>query len=489
MSSDGVIRGYTNNCSFYISGSSDLLQKINYKKIDYKNKNLYENKDNKKINDKTYIDSTQKNENKNNYNRYINYSNNISKKDNNINNTINLYTNTLEKNYGQSRYNIPISLKKRNEQKNIINYTQTEPSNNVFYYSQNTSYNYNYNKDKNENNKDNNNIIPNQRRIYKTSTNINLNENNRTNYFKTETEQKLNINRRNNTPNTLRLEDKYLSTQDNKKNEYNKLNKNKERVKHTINEIPHNFNKQKYHYNVDISSYSNRNLQPQSKHTLSKVNSNSNLNSKYNKYNIYQTQPRQRQYGTRTETHNYSNRNYSSSILNKTEKDNIKLYEIPKYSSNDKKTNIKKYETHSVNYSLPKYNIRNYSVNTDTSAMNKTNNYLRNNEYEVNDIYEYRKKQKLKNNNEYNNNINKNNNIKKIEYTPFQKGLINIRDNKKEIEKEEINEINLRQKTKNHHSIYISNNLSQNKNKKYKTSTQNFDNQRRNKYTLSNLNE
>ena len=103
-----------------------MLQKINYKKIDYKNKNLYENKDNKKINDKTYIDSTQKNENKNNYNRYINYSNNISRKDNNINNTINLYTNTLEKNYGQSRYNIPISLKKRNEQKNIINYTQTE---------------------------------------------------------------------------------------------------------------------------------------------------------------------------------------------------------------------------------------------------------------------------------------------------------------------------------------------------------------------------
>ena len=43
---------------------------------------------------------------------------------------------------------------------------------------------------------------------------------------------------------------------------------------------------------------------------------------------------------------------------------------------------------------MPKYNIRNYSVNTDTSAMNKTNNYLRNNEYEVNDIYEYRKKQK-----------------------------------------------------------------------------------------------
>ena len=40
MSSDGVIRGYINNCSFYISGSSDLLQKINYKKIDYKNKNL-----------------------------------------------------------------------------------------------------------------------------------------------------------------------------------------------------------------------------------------------------------------------------------------------------------------------------------------------------------------------------------------------------------------------------------------------------------------
>jgi hypothetical protein len=107
ISSDGVIRGYTNNCSFYVSGSSDLKQKL---------------KDFKKRNEKIYVNSAQKNENKptNNYNRYINYSNNITRKDNNIsnirgisNNISKIYTNSNDKNYGQNRYNSQISLKKK----------------------------------------------------------------------------------------------------------------------------------------------------------------------------------------------------------------------------------------------------------------------------------------------------------------------------------------------------------------------------------------
>ena len=438
ISSDSVIRSYANNCTFYISGSSDLKQKLNYQKKDYKIGSTYENKDIKKRTD-------------NNFNRYINYSNNISRKDNNINKVMNIYTNSSEKNKGQNRYNNPISLIKRNEQKKIINYTQTEPSNNVIYYSQktpftpsiNTTYISNYNKDNNYK-KETNNITTQQRRIYKTSTNTNLNQNNRINYFKTEAEQKITSTRRNNTPTSSRLEDRYLPKKDEKKNDYNKINKNKERTRHTASEIPHNFNRQKYHYNIGNSSINNTNINPEQKYTLKKVNSNSNINSKYNRYNNYQTQPRTRQYGTRTETHNNINRNYSSSILDKKENNNNKIYELPRYFNKEKKTSPKKYETRSVNYSLPKYNRRNYGVNTETSAMNKTRNYLRNNEYEVNDINEYRKN-------------------------------------------EETKERNGRQKLNDHHSVYVSNNTSQNK--KYKTSTQNNDNQRRNNYTLDNLNE
>ena len=272
ISSDGVIRGYTNNCSFYVSGSSDLKQKL---------------KDFDKRNKKVYVNSAQKNENKptNNYNRYINYSNNITRKDNNIsnirgisNNISKIYTNSNDKNYGQNRYNSQISLKKRNEQKKIINYTQTEPSNNVIYYSQktaftptiNTTYISSYNKDNKDNKENNNNITTNPRRIYKTSTNTNLNNINSTNYFKTETEQKENRPRRNNTPNTLSFEDKYLSNKDDKnknKTNYNKINininKTKEKSRHTASEIPHNFNREKYsRYNIDNSSSNNTNRNP-----------------------------------------------------------------------------------------------------------------------------------------------------------------------------------------------------------------------------------
>ena len=106
---------------------------------------------------------------------------------------------------------------------------------------------------------------------------------------------------------------------------------------------------------------------------------------------------------------------------------------------------------------------------------------MRNNEYEVTDINEYKRDQKNKNT-FYNYYMNINN---KKEYTPFRKGLINIRENKKEIEKDEITRIKSREF--NHHKIFISNNKSD-KNKNYKTSTQNnsFPTM---KYNLDSLNE
>ena len=102
ISSDGVIRGYTNNCTFYISGSSDLKSKINYKNKDYnsnKNRKTYENSN--KSNTISTIESKRNEKNINIDNkRYINNNNNISRKDNN--NNIKIYTNTTVNNYGQN---------------------------------------------------------------------------------------------------------------------------------------------------------------------------------------------------------------------------------------------------------------------------------------------------------------------------------------------------------------------------------------------------
>ena len=498
ISSDGVIRGYTSNCSFYVSGSSDLKANINYQNKDYKNTTKKEN-GNKSFNkaiEKTYIDTNKNIANINNYNRYINKNNYATKevgtkKDNKT------YKSSTETNYGQYKYIIPINLNNIKEQKPKINYTQTEPSNNVIYFSKNTGnspsinnkYNSNYNNDK-YNNKNNyyynpniNNSNINQKKEYKTSTNINLNENTRKNYFLTESEPKTNqIRRRNNTPNTLRLDDKYTSKDEDKKINYTKIKINLGELKkgrHTASEIPHNYVRQKNDYNLDNNILNNINKTPDAKYPLFKNNSNSNFNTNYNRYNNISTKPREREYGTRTQNYSFNNRDYSSALLTKNEKE-IEIYELPKYKDRNnyqKKISPKKYDSHSINYSLPKYNRRNFSVHTETSASNRDRNYLRNNEYEVVDVEEYKKNQRNKN-------INNNNNIR--EYNSFERGRINIRDNKKEIEKDE--QIKNTRKESNHHKVYISSNLSS-QNKKYKTSTQNNNDIRRNKYTLGNLNE
>ena len=309
-----------------------------------------------------------------------------------------------------------------------------------------------------------------------------MNENTRKNYFLTESEPKTNqIRRRNNTPNTLRLDDKYTSKDEDKKINYTKIKINLGELKkgrHTASEIPHNYVRQKNDYNLDNNILNNINKTPDAKYPLFKNNSNSNFNTNYNRYNNISTKPREREYGTRTQNYSFNNRDYSSALLTKNEKE-IEIYELPKYKDRNnyqKKISPKKYDSHSINYSLPKYNRRNFSVHTETSASNRDRNYLRNNEYEVVDVEEYKKNQRNKN-------IN-NNNIR--EYNSFERGRINIRDNKKEIEKDE--QIKNTRKESNHHKVYISSNLSS-QNKKYKTSTQNNNDIRRNKYTLGNLNE
>ena len=488
-SSDGVLRGYTNNCSFYVSGSSDLNSTINYKNKAHQNKekNNYENKtfENKISYSKNNTNKTNNIKINNNYEmtKYENYQ--FKNKDNKNNNYTKINTNLKNKNI--NNYKSPINSANAKEKKPKINYAQTEPSNNVIYFSQNTSFNSNskyasnYDKGKNTaNNKSNyyiNNLNDNnQKRVYKTSTNTNYNDISRKNYFLTESEPKPGQTKRNNTPSALRLGDKYISSKEEKRINYYKININndeKNKGRRHISEIPNNYIRERNTYNLDKNSLNNTTKNPPTKNTFNKPNSNSNsnLNTKYIRYNKFDIKPGERKYGTRTETYSFDNRNYCSALLSKNEKE-VDINELPRYKEKInyiRKISPKRYGTHSINYSLPKYERRNYSVNTEKSAMNRE----RNNEYEVNDINKY---QKGKNNN-YNYN--------KKEYTSYERGLKNIIDNKKEIEKDE--KIKANKRETNHHKLYISNNLSQNK--KYKTNTQSDYANRRNKYNLGNLNE
>ena len=266
ISKDGVIRGYTNNCSFYVSGSSDLKSIISNKNKDYKN-----------ILNKTE-EKRETNKTNNIYNNKNNYNINNYAPKKYINNNYKVYSSSSEKNYGQYKYKIPITSNKLVDNKPKTNNIQNEPSNNFLYVSQNTPFNpnrqYTSNYNSNENKYDmkntnyNSNINNlNQRRVYKTSTNTNLIENTRKNYFKTEEEPQTNqIRKRNNTPNTSRLNDEFSSANQNKNN-YRKIIEEK-KGRHTASEIPHNFNIKKYIYNNNVDKNKFNNTQPR----LNKVN-------------------------------------------------------------------------------------------------------------------------------------------------------------------------------------------------------------------------
>ena len=139
---------------------------------------------------------------------------------------------------------------------------------------------------------------------------------------------------------------------------------------------------------------------------------------------------------------------------------------------------------------------RKYGVQTESIAMNRDRNHSRNNEYQVNDNSSYKKEQKQKD--EYtlnkntipkpvkpNNKDNKpTNNIKN--YSIFERSLKNIKENEKEIEKEQKSFYKNRDNSFNNHVIFISD-VSKNK-KYYRTSTHRLE-FRPYGYMIGNLNE
>ena len=224
---DGVLRGYTHNCTFYVSGSSELKPKptiknkynnnYNYQRINNRtSRSKYESKTLDKqsttpndfrrrdILKETNIPLSSKNDN-----IYSNYSYNSSSHSNRkkytslTNYNENIYDNKSYQNYQVPIIQKGINYKNLNKEKTPVDYSkkiyfETEPNNNNRNNNQrNTftqsnkqplipSYNIKNKEPKATITNISNNLDYNkyQRKIYKTSTNTNLEEKNKINYYK-----------------------------------------------------------------------------------------------------------------------------------------------------------------------------------------------------------------------------------------------------------------------------------------------------------------
>ena len=539
VSIDGVLRGYTDNCSFYVSGSSELRPKISIKNKlnNNNNKNQIYNKYNKNnqienrkgIQNRIYESKTQiidpsnyitKEVKKDTTNKFIkrNENKNYSSKTN-INNrvyTINENNNNYEKkNYQASALNkniIKNSDKKSSKYYSRRSYFETDPSNTIKYSNNKIEYTNSFRKPiipskiiynrepkptiKNINNTSNN---ANKRRIYKTSTDTNLK--NKNNYYKIIIDKKSHKNnKRNNTPNiSTRVENRenntliHYITSD--KEEPSKKFPNRNNYKSVI---PYNKGHKFKNNSVleeNIFTKTEKNYQPM--WTLNKKNSNTNIHEIQNKnrYN-FPEKPKLREYGTKTEIHSINN-NYNRLFLNYREREK-------KYSENNKITNYSgkfnkiepknMYNTRSTSITLPSRNEKKYGVRTETIAMNNKRYYSRNNEYEETQIKSFKKQDKKKRNYSVEKNpkmIEPLNNFKKIlnnkkEYSAFERSLNNIKENEKQIEKTQKNNSKLKQNSSNNHITFISNYSKDKKIYKTSTQTQYF---RPHEYILSYMNE
>ena len=532
---DGVLRGYTQNCSFYVSGSSELKPKptiknkynnnYNYQRINnrtsrskYESKTL--DKQNTTPNDfrrrdilkESNIPLSSKNDN-----IYSNYSYNSNSHSNRKKYTsLTNYNENIYDNKSYQNYHVPIiqrginykNYKNLNKEKTPVDYSkkiyfETEPNNNNRNNNQRNTYTQN-NKQPlipsyNIRNKEpkatitsiNNNLDYNkyQRKIYKTSTNTNLEEKNKINYYKNiEDKNSYQYKKRNNTPTLTKIEIKHpnsiklninTSRQNNIIERYKTVDNKQIPTRNNKSEIPHQKGykyKKETEINENILNRTERNYQPEPKYTLHKKNSGENITGNKNRYN-FPVKPKLREYGTKTEIHSFNNKN----------KKEEEVYELP-IKKNDIKTNYfkkidnkpekKSYETRygsAINSSSR--GDRKYNIKTEIS-MNRS----RDDEYEVTDINLFRKQNKKNDN--YSTSIGKYvpkimnpiNQIKSLlnnkkEYTTFERSLRNIRDNEKDIEKEDKNNGLLRGENIRNHKIFVSNNLSKPK-RIYKTSTQ-----------------
>ena len=513
-SSDGVIRGYTNNYSFYVSGSSKIKPKvtINNIPIEYNNSNInYMNTNQRKYeyqNSNSFqnnIGYNQNGINVNNNNQIINQNNNSSyiirviEKEPTLYNPPNeQYNNNYE---NKNAYNINNKGNRFFEeriyqqpdiQRIIIKENiEREPNNSRKGYYKIEP------KDNLRNVKNNPIIYINNSNIHQqpipTIQKVN-NEEIKNSYSNRLNQRYENINQKNdyfNSNPTFRRNNTPIMQRPNTTSYINYSNpeiyKQQRRIiepnfsENNIGNLSYNerFPYQIYTKQNDFPYIRTESISPSYRSTF--INYSPNINNRY----IYPKQNRQREFTTRTEFHNQGDLEYEND-------EDENEYEVPlKYNKNNNIVDREYYEERSQNnfsekpftrinnYSQTRRNGRKYGVYTQTLAMNK--NYSHNNEYEV-ELPRNISSNNLRPNYSYPKIMKPINDVQRLlknkkEYSAFENSLRNIRNNEEEIElenKERNNRVRNKTTGINNQSLYSSNN-SNDRNRKYRTSTEKED--------------
>ena len=518
-SSDGVLRGYTNNYSFYVSGSSKVSPKVTINHDNYINN--YKNIENKQF---TYNNSPLLRERNGQIQRIININDNQNSFRNYQNGNPSYIIREVEK--------VPIMYGQEEQQyiKNNYNINYNEQDNKNYY------YNLNENELKNINTplrKYQGPII--QKRIVKRFVDKEPKDTRKDYYI---IAQNSNIN--NLSSQTYNRNNIIVQKAINKK--LNKSNNNdfKKKYNGNINERIDNLYQRNYNStlysqkrtytpsapknNTNINNYSYLSRQQKlmrNSPNFYRKNSNNSVSyqNKGYPYNPYYTQQneykinkadeiypryktpyiiqspyndnkgfiypkrREREYNSKTELLNQLGYEYE---FENNENDNEEIYEVPEQYNNSEYNNKGWQNIQNINSNKPFYRLNNFSQTerngrkygayTQTLAMNK--NY--NDEYEVD----------IDNRNMRNNKYRKISPIPKVmrpindpqilnrknrEYSAFERSLKNIRDNEEEIEldnEERNNRVKIKTTGSNNHRLYISTNSKGNSSRKYKTLTE-----------------
>ena len=515
-SSDGVLRGYTNNYSFYVSGSSKIKPKIDIKNEpnQYNNSNI--NYINTNQNQYEYQNSNLSQNNIGQYQNIINSNNNgqiMNQNDNSsyiirvIDNEPNIY-NSQNQQYENNYYNNNVYYINENEngiieqrnfqqpkiQRRIVNTIPSqEPSDSRReYYIIEPKDNL---RNRNQNSYRNNNIqqrpIPTFQKINNTGfkkyySNVINERHENTNQINDHFNSYQPI-KRNNTPNIQRP---------NTTNYQNYSGLRMYRQQKRIidpNYSQNNPTSLSYNQIYPYKTYTEQNdglfVRNETESPTYKspyVGYSPNIND--NRY-VYPSYNRQREYTSRTELQNQ--RGFEYEYENDEDDD---IYEVPEqYNKNNNIINRAYYEerrpnniserpfTRISNYSQTQRRGRKYGVYTQTLAMNK--NYSNNNEYEYEiDMPGNRSYNNIKENYSQPKIMRPINEVQRLlkqkrEYSAFERSLRNIRNNEEEIElenRERNNRMRIRTGGNNKQRIHSLNN-SIGRNKRYRTFTEQQD--------------
>ena len=534
-SSDGVLRGYTNNYSFYVSGSSQNKPKITINN-QYSNNNYNQNRN---LNQRKYINKNMPSPQRVGVGgvqfQRVNFPNNNNILKRQINQNENSYIIRVVENE-------PYIYNQTNQRPIMNNYNNNNWDDDVYYYE-------------NENNDETQNIPPqrnyrgpiiqrrmvkrvvdkepmdrkgfyinepmdNRRNMYKNKINIEQNKpfyqkinNYSNNNINLKNFNSNNISRINETHNNINRTDYFISYPPRR---LNTPNIPKSHISPNTKNYPRpiQYRQQKIiGLNQNYQKNSNNNISyqstsylpyrayieqndyiytrtegnsPRNKSPYLKYSPNININNNSFNENRYTNfmRPRQREYTSRTEFQNqreYENEN--------DEDDDV--YEVPEQFNNNIRSNREYYEERRQNipserpfmrinnYSQTQRNGKKYGMYTQTLAMNTNYN---NNEYEVD-------RRDIRNNNRMRENRG-NYSVPKImrpisdvqrlvrqnrEYSAFERSLRNIRDNEEEIEldnEERNNRVRIKTSGSNNHRLFISDNNRGRPSRKYKTFTE-----------------